>query len=225
MDFNADGKNDILLGCFEGYLYIVYGKGQGNFSVPEKLLDKNKEPLQLGEFWDYKNNKWGETQEPKPAVKDICIYPLAIDWDGDGDLDILMGGYRGVLGIRINEGNNEKFSYASQTLAVQVKESPFGFTGGASPAWVDWDGDGLKDILCGYAHGGVVWFKNSGDPKNAKFEAPKIILNNKGTDPNGHPWSYLKIDVEDFNGDQKLDLLVGANDEKEKGKLWVYLRR
>jgi len=98
-----------------------------------------------------------------------------------------------------------------------------------SPAWADWDGDGLNDLICGNAKGEVKWFKNIGSKKQVKLTVGGDLLEGskgkkRSTNTDG-PASYLKIDVADYDGDKKLDLIIGANDGKGNPFIWVYKRK
>ena len=206
-------------------MYILRGKGDMTFEAPRRLLDKKETPVQLGEFWDEKNRKWGKTEGEDPT-RDLCVYPLAVDWDGDGDLDLLLGGFRGRMAVRINEGTAAKPVFAEKNTPVKADGKILSATGGGvSPTTADWDGDGRWDLICGRSKGEVVWYRNTASKGMPTFAAAQTILEKPGEKEADRPCSYLKVAVGDINHDKKLDLVVGAYDAKRTGGIWVYLRR
>jgi hypothetical protein len=81
---------------------------------------------------------------------------------------------------------------------------------------MDWDGDGKTDLLAGNAienFDGLRWYRNLGDAGRWKLSRrPNIALN--------LPWNhYHQLEVLDWNGDGKPDLIAGS----EGG--WVYYYR
>ena len=90
-------------------------------------------------------------------------------------------------------------------------------------AIVDWDGDGLFDILCGGSKGGVYLFKNTGQRKAPQFAAAETLIAPIKDTSNSYitrvpakdgqptlPGSSYHIEPVDFDLDGDLDLLVGA---------------
>jgi len=67
--------------------------------------------------------------------------PIVVDWDHDGDLDVIL---RKVDGLSL-------FEFKSGRHFVEVEPNPFhGIPGGyGRPAIVDWNGDGLLDLIIG----------------------------------------------------------------------------
>ena len=86
-----------------------------------------------------------------------------VDWDGDGDLDLLFGAYDGSLMLRINEGTRREPAFATSNTVVRAGGEPVAIPEGhCTPVVADWDGDGRWDILSGAATGAVCWFRNVG---------------------------------------------------------------
>ena len=82
---------------------------------------------------------------------------------------------------------------------------------------VDFNEDGLLDLLCGTSRGGVLWFENMGTVGEPKFTVPRLLFH-----ADGHPIDpgFLSTPVlTDWDRDGANDLLVGA-----KGG-WVYFYR
>ena len=107
-------------------------------------------------------------EDPVPVLQQAAeLYggslpvPNVVDWDGDGDSDIVSGNSEGRILLFENEGSNERPAFA---LGVPLKaggrdihiqpgyrldiqgppEARWGYT---CPVVADWNGDGLPDIL------------------------------------------------------------------------------
>ena len=82
-----------------------------------------------------------------------------MDWDGDNDLDVVVGGRDGKLQYLENDGDGtvtEKTgSPANPFDAVDVGAD-------SVPAFGDVDGDGDADLLVGSRGGGLSYFESDG---------------------------------------------------------------
>ena len=154
VNINADGHNDILAGSFSGVPQIIYGSKDG-FKQLTAILDRSGETVLLADFWNKKERKWDSTD--RAGSEGHCTSVAAVDWDNDGDLDLVLGDYyAGRLFWRKNEGTKQKPKFAKKNNAVKANGDPVVIEKGLSaPRIVDWDGDGLFDILCGSSKGGV----------------------------------------------------------------------
>jgi hypothetical protein len=177
VDFDADGKLDIVAGIFDGSPHLVRGTDKG-WGQPEQILDKNGERIVLNAFWNFDSTpkKWdsttkfdarGATAEAahgksgnsssksdggEPAKPEGHITSaLALDLDGDGDLDLLLGDHRsGHVYRRINEGTAQKPAFSTTNEPVTADGKPIDVPGTvATMRLVDWNGDGLLDLACG----------------------------------------------------------------------------
>ena len=202
MDFNGDKVMDILTIGYGGVPYIYYGKKNGEYEKIYRVVDKKGEivsggkcvthdPYGMKEFEGYENSDRME------SIK-------AVDWDKDGDLDLIMGGYLG-LKLRINEGTKKNPVFATENI-ILTEEYHIGDI-------ADWNGDGLWDIIVWSVEKGVMWMENIGKKKKPQFASAKTLLSLEkivSADEDGEGVNLLAPRIVDYNNDGKLDIILGA---------------
>ena len=100
-----------------------------------------------------------------------------VDWDEDGDLDLILGAYEGALYRCENMGSASEPKFAAVNHQVMADNKHLTIKDGlATPRVVDWNGDGLFDLLCGGSKGGVYYFQNTGTKGEPKFAAAKTLI-------------------------------------------------
>ncbi len=133
--------------------------------------------------------------------------PALADVDGDGDLDLLLGGADGGVAYFENTGDATAATYVARSGGA----NPFdGFDVGQASliAVTDFDGDGDADLVAGERYGVLNYFENVGDRSAPSF-VERLGVDNPfhGYDVGG----YSAPTFADINGDGNFDLVVGES--------------
>ena len=204
-DFDGDGDLDLLCGEFlDGFTYF-------------ENTGTRRSPV-------YANGRKMDDVNGDPLVMDLqMITPTAIDWDGDGDQDLVVGDEDGRVALIEHTGRTFKgvpqmkppvyFEQEASTLKYGALATPFG---------VDWDGDGDEDIIAGNTAGYVGFFENLGGGENPKWARVKNLKAGGRTiriqaGPNGSiqspceaKWGYTTLSVADWDHDGLHDLILNS---------------
>lgn len=137
VDLDADGKLDLVVGNFRGTFALFRGTGKHQFEPKPSWLMAGGQKLSKG------------------AHSDPCF----VDWDRDGDLDMICGSGSGGVFLCKNEGSETAPKFTRPTTILEPKgyssDTVYGdahITGpqtGTRVNVADVNGDGLFDILIG----------------------------------------------------------------------------
>ena len=207
-DFDGDGDLDLLCGEFlDGFTCF---ENIGTRTAPK-----------------YAPGKRLRTADGKPLVMDLeMITPTAIDWDKDGDLDLIVGDEDGRVALVENTGkfNGDHTPQFLPPRYFQQEADDLKCGALATPCGVDWDGDGDIDIISGNSAGYILLYENLSGPgvEKPRWAAPrylkadgKVIRFMAG--PNGSiqgpceaKWGYTTLTVADWDGDGLPDILANS---------------
>lgn len=162
IDWNKDGYADLVVGDEDGRVAFVKNTG------------KKKNGMPVFESPVYFQQKAGNVKSGALAT------PVSVDWDNDGDEDIVTGNSAGYITFIENKGGGASPVWAapkflkSDGKVIRVQAGPNGsIQGPCETKWgyttlsvADWDGDGLKDLIVNSIWGKVEWYPNKGTAKS-----------------------------------------------------------
>lgn len=178
---------------------------------------------------DAKKHKYIEGKILKNGADTIQMYTRfgnatklrAVDFNGDGWVDLLAGDEEGKVSFIKNTGKIvDGVPQFEQPKFLQQKAKYVDLGALVAPRVFDWDGDGLEDIIAGNGAGDVIWTKNLGGdipqwgrPTMLMSEGKPLRILQKEALPNTEDphWGYTTIDVGDWDGDGIPDILVNEH--------------
>lgn len=144
-DIDDDGDEDMILGEYDGYLYLFENTGgAGNPAIFNTYI--------ILDYWD--------GSAFVPVFEGLESYPQLIDLDRDGDLDLVLGRRTGKLSYYENQGNatNHQFVDVSSNLGgVDVSEW-WNIVGHSIPQFIDIDNE--YHLICGSLTGYLHYYDN-----------------------------------------------------------------
>ncbi len=171
VDWDDSGSKDLLAGSHRGLLYLCKNEcenGSRPALGPPEAIKVRRGQLAAGSF----------------------ATPALSDWDGDGDLDLVIGGEYGQLIYFENVGDRENplFECRGEIRAggniprapgahLQGADEYWGYT---SPIAIDWDQDGKDDLIVGESRGFHTFYKCRGVVNGELHFADGVRLESDG---------------------------------------------
>lgn len=229
-DWDKDGDLDLIVGDEDGRVAFVENVSPAQSNIDGRAVEARHRPPMFAA------PRYFQQQADKLKCGALAT-PYGVDWDGDGDTDLVSGNSAGHIEIFENlSGPGIAAPRWSAPRRLLVAGQPLRIMAGAKgsvqgPAeakWgyttlnvADWDGDDLPDIAFNSILGRVEWLKNLGPRQSPKFDAPRPIeVRWPGAAPKPE-WTWRRPDgdelvtqwrttpvVYDFNGDGLMDLAM-----------------
>ena len=185
MDWNGDGRTDIITGDRLGNVYYFKRLSYGDvFLTREDLVRVAGKPIYVG----------------------LNSSPSVVYWNGDSLPDLVVGRMEGIpasLYLYINEGTAGEplYNYTDTVFCagepVQVYVS--------YPDFADLTEDGLQDMTVGSSNGKIACYINSGSSDQPLFEE---FQNLRADGQEITYYSYIRPSVCDWNSDGLPDILA-----------------
>ncbi|MEM9272654.1 MAG: VCBS repeat-containing protein [Cyanobacteria bacterium P01_F01_bin.143] len=126
-----------------------------------------------GQYFYFQNNSgiyfdlFGPTN-PVQTISDLeaHLVPVAVDWDRDGDQDLVVGSDELILYFQNNNGILQEVTATQnpfQAFNIAEEDSDLDLGAEISVNFFDFDGDGDLDLISGNRPGDVFAFRNDGD--------------------------------------------------------------
>ena len=195
-----------------------------------------------------------------PLMCSDQAWPCMADWDGDGVTDLVIGGGYGWPRVVINSGTNSRPAWEESRLILAdgspirilrdeiLKSNHWHNMGYPYPVFVDWDGDGLKDLMLPNETNRILWCRNVGSEKEpvlgplqyleadgypdspearaetGRLAEDKDLPNSPYPKTDASPfWWRNGAAFADWNDDGLMDFIT--HDEDRKATLFVQYRR
>jgi hypothetical protein len=203
-DFDGDGDLDLLCGEFlDGFTYF---ENTGSATQPKYAAGRRL------------------TRDGRPLAMDLqMIVPVAIDWDGDGDTDLIVGDEDGRVALVEHTGKVvQGVPQFAPPRYFQQQAADVKFGALVTPVSFDWDGDGDQDLICGNTAGYIGFIENLDGGNPPRWAVPQRLKAGGQTfrvqaGPNGSiqgpceaKWGYTTLSVADWDHDGLPDIVFNS---------------
>jgi hypothetical protein len=213
VDYNNDGFKDVIAGgkvnvyndngeivdVIDGKVYLFLAQEQTQEDGTKKVVLIDRGALQAN---------GADINVGSRAV------PFVVDYNNDGKKDLLVGAGDGLTYLYLNIGSETDPAFAAAGTLKGRDGIDISVTSNASPAVVDYNNDGLKDLVLGSGAGDLRLYINGGtDAEPAYVTYAVINADNADLNAGSNSMPFFT----DWNADGKKDLVVGRGYADSEG--------
>ncbi|MEX1041089.1 MAG: VCBS repeat-containing protein [Pirellulaceae bacterium] len=186
-DWNNNGHTDLIVGQEDGRVAWVEHTGEIRDGIPvfaePRFFRQQAHEVKFG----------------------ALVTPVGVDWDGDGQEDLICGNTAGEIALIKNLGGYppkwaEPKLLTADGETIRIMAGPNGsIQGPAEDKWgytvldvADWNHNGLPDLIVNSIWGQVVWYENIGtreQPKLAAAQPIEVAWEGTPTKPEWNWWA------------------------------------
>ena len=214
-DWEGDGDLDFIGGNETGFVQLIE-----NISTPTRTQFKTARqiPNVYAARWMFIDDE--DPERPYGQSK-----PAYVDWDKDGDFDLLVGNNSNRIAYFENIGSRRNPKFAKVTRLLHDQGEHFSFR--ARPAPVDYNNDGLIDLIAGSSGPRdrndskdiaiALYLRYEDEKGQLRLRSPIPLKDTKGQDLRTPIPYHHGFEVADWDNDGDLDIFTN-----EKTQLFLY---
>ena len=204
--YDFDGDEDLDLICGDYIDKLTWFENTGTTGQPV-----------------YAKGRYLENEQGVLTMDVEMIIPNAVDWDKDGDIDLVVGDEDGRVALIENTGKvKDRMPVFKSPVYFQQEAGDLKFGALVTPYSVDWDDDGDEDLLCGNTAGQIGFIENLDGGNPPKWNKPvlleadgkpiRIMAGENGSiqGPCEQKWGYTTLSIADWDNDGLKDIVVNS---------------
>jgi len=197
VDWNSDGLKDLVT-------------GEGPYPAARVRIYLNIGTQSNPQFDDFIYAQSEGADLTCPASGCLGCFPRVVYWDQDAKKDLLVGLADGKVKIFINVGSDQDPVFDAGTFLQYGQpglKSDIDVEYRATPTVVDFNNDGIRDLVVGSRYGKIFLHLNQGTDAQSDYPARSFVKS--GAQDIDVPGDRSSPVVMDLDGDGKKDILTG----------------